>query len=66
MESHFVSYFVNRLKIKLRHRGLALAVVEDIISETFIRVLMAVRNGSVLNPERFAAYVNSVCDQVIL
>ena len=65
-ESHFASYFGKRLQIKLRSRGFASAVLEDISQETFYRVLMAVRNGTILYPERFGAYVNSVCDKVIL
>ncbi len=65
-EGHFASYFGKRLQIKLRSRGFASAVLEDISQETFYRVLIAVRNGTVLYPERFGAYVNSVCDRVIL
>ena len=65
-EGHFASYFGKRLQIKLRSRGFASAVLEDISQETFYRVLIAVRNGTVLYPERFGAYVNSVCDKVIL
>jgi RNA polymerase sigma-70 factor, ECF subfamily len=65
-EGHFASYFGKRLQIKLRSRGFTSAVLEDISQETFYRVLMAVRNSTVLYPERFGAYVNSVCDKVIL
>ena len=65
-EGHFSSYFGKRLQIKLRSRGFTSAVLEDISQETFYRVLIAVRNGTVLYPERFGAYVNSVCDKVIL
>ena len=65
-EGHFASYFGKRLQIKLRSRGFATAVLEDISQETFYRVLIAVRDGAVLHPERFGAYVNSVCDNVIL
>jgi RNA polymerase sigma factor (sigma-70 family) len=65
-EGHFASYFGKRLQIKLRSRGFASAVLEDISQETFYRVLIAVRNGTVLYPERFGAYVNSVCEKVIL
>ena len=65
-EAHFVSYFEKRLQVKLRSRGFAGAALEDISQETFFRVLTALRNGTVLFPERFGAFVNSVCDRVIL
>ena len=65
-EAHFASYFGKRLQIKLRSRGFASAALEDVSQETFYRVLREVQNGTVLYPERFGAYVNSVCDRVIL
>ena len=65
-ETHFVSYFGKRLQVKLRSRSFTGAVLEDISQETFFRVLTALRNGTVLFPERFGAFVNSVCDRVIL
>lgn len=65
-ESHFAAYFGERLRAKLLNRGFAMATLEDIRQETFLRVFAAVRNSSVLYPERFGAYVNSVCDRVIL
>src|SRR5260370_32440674 len=37
-ETHFVSYFGKRLQVKLRSRGFAGAVLEDISQETFFRV----------------------------
>lgn len=65
-ERHFASYFGERLRAKLLHRGFAMSTLEDISQETFLRVLSAVRNGEILHPERFGAYVNKVCDNVIL
>ena len=65
-EGHFVSYFTPRLHVKLRQRGFSLQMVDDIRQETFFRVLAAVQNDSVLYPERFGAFVVSVCDRVIL
>jgi len=64
-ETHFVSYFEKRLQVKLRSRGFTGATLEDISQTTFLRVLKAVREGTVLYPERFGAYVSSVCDHVI-
>jgi len=64
-ETHFASYFGKRLQVKLRSRGFATATAEDISQDTFLRVLTNVRNGAVVHPERFGAYVSSVCDNVI-
>ena len=51
----------------VRHsRGFAAATVEDISQETFLRVLKSVQNEKVMFPERFGAFVNSVCDKIIL
>lgn len=65
-EAHFASYFGERLRVKLLNRGFAIPTLEDISQDTFLRVLAAVRNGTVAHPERFGAYVNSVCDNVVL
>jgi len=65
-QKHFADYFGERLRAKLLNRGFAIATLEDISQETLLRVFAAVRNGAVLYPERFGAYVNSVCDRVIL
>jgi len=65
-EAHFVSYFSPRMQVKLRHRGFSSPALEDVSQETFFRVLTAVQGDNVLYPERFGAYVHSVCDRVIL
>lgn len=65
-EEHFVAYFTPRLHVKLRQRGFPLHVLDDIRQETFFRVLTAVKASSVLYPEKFGAFVASVCDKVIL
>lgn len=65
IQSHFVSYFTPRLDIKLRQRGFTPPNREDIRQDTFCRVLLAVETGSVQHPERFGAFVASVCDHVI-
>ena len=66
-EQHFVSYFNQILRIKLRARLLASEVVDDLRQETFIRVIAAVRTtGGVRQPERFGAFVNSICNNVLL
>lgn len=65
-EAHFVAYFEPRMRIKLRHRGFSSPALEDVSQETFFRVLTAVQADNVLYPERFGAFVHSVCDKVIL
>lgn len=66
-EQHFVTYFEQLLRIKLRARMLPSDKVEDLRQETFIRVIAAVRReGGVRQPERFGAFVNSICNNVLL
>ena len=66
-EQHFVAYFEQLLRIKLRSRRLTSDKVEDLRQETFIRVIAAVRkDGGVRQPERFGAFVNSICNNVLL
>jgi RNA polymerase sigma-70 factor, ECF subfamily len=66
-EQHFVAYFEQLLRIKLRARMLASDKVEDLRQETFIRVIAAVRKeAGVRQPERFGAFVNSICNNVLL
>ncbi len=66
-EQHFVAYFDQLLRIKLRSRSLPSDKVEDLRQETFIRVIAALRKeGGVRQPERFGAFVNSICNNVLL
>lgn len=66
-EQHFVAYFDQLLRIKLRSRTLASDKVDDLRQETYIRVIAAVRkDGGVRQPERFGAFVNSICNNVLL
>jgi RNA polymerase sigma-70 factor, ECF subfamily len=65
-EQHFVVYFGQLLRIKLRSRWLTSDVVEDLSQETFIRVIATVRkDGGIRQPERFGAFVNSICNNVL-
>lgn len=65
-ESHFVGYFRQLLRIKLRARYLDADVIDDIQQETFIRVFRALRtDGGIRQPERIGSYVNSVCNFVL-
>jgi RNA polymerase sigma-70 factor, ECF subfamily len=63
---HFVQYFGQLLLIKLRSRMLPRETVEDLRQETFRRVLAALQTDALQHPERLGAYVNSVCNNVLL
>jgi RNA polymerase sigma-70 factor, ECF subfamily len=66
-EQHFVAYFEQLLRIKLRSRRIPPDKVEDLMQETFIRVIAALRrDGGVREPERFGAFVNSICNNILL
>jgi RNA polymerase sigma-70 factor (ECF subfamily) len=66
-EHHFFFYFQKLLNIKLRSRKISSDKIEDLKQETFIRVIAAVRKEGVLRqPERFGAFVNSICNNVLL
>jgi RNA polymerase sigma-70 factor (ECF subfamily) len=65
-EQHFVAYFEQLLRIKLRARRLTSDQVEDLQQDTFVRVIAKVRqDGGVRQPERFGAFVNSVCNNAL-
>jgi RNA polymerase sigma-70 factor, ECF subfamily len=64
-ELHFVTYFDQLLRIKLRARMLASETVEDLRQETYIRVLLTLRKDGIRQPERFGAFVNSTCNFVL-
>src|SRR6266849_3466711 len=66
-EQHFVAYFDQLLRIKLRSRTLSSDKVEDLRQETYIRVIACLRkDGGIRQPERFGAFVNSICNNVLL
>jgi len=67
-ERHFTVYFTDLLKIKLRFRIRSPQAMEDVQQETFLRVIRNLRKnpGSIEHPERLGAYVNAVCNNVLL
>jgi RNA polymerase sigma-70 factor, ECF subfamily len=66
-EEHFVSYFSELIHLKLRSRLKSRESIEDVRQETFIRVLTALRSeGGIRQPERLGAFVNSVCNNVLM
>jgi|SRR5215467_2295292 len=65
-EAHFVAYFEKFLSIKLRARRIPPPAADDVRQETLFRVLKTLRQGSgVSQPERFGAFVNTVCNNVL-
>jgi RNA polymerase sigma-70 factor, ECF subfamily len=66
-EEHFVSYFGELIQLKLRSRLSSREAIEDVRQETFVRVLVLVRSPNGLRePDRLGAFVNSVCNHVLL
>ena len=65
-EEHFVAYFSELIKIKVRARLRTVHAMEDVKQETFRRVLAKLHTpGALRQPERLGAFVNSVCDRVL-
>jgi RNA polymerase sigma-70 factor, ECF subfamily len=65
-QEHFVGYFTALLQLKLRSRLRSPQAIEDVRQETFARVLKALgKEGSLRQPERLGAFVNTVCNNVL-
>ena len=65
-EQHFTKYFGDLLTLKLRSRLRSSVLIEDAKQETFVRVLIALRQGKGLTtPESLGAFVNGVCNNVL-
>jgi len=65
-EQHFASYFGQILGIMLRARYLSPERIDDVRQETLVRVIATLRReGGIRQPERFGAFVNSVCKNVL-
>jgi RNA polymerase sigma-70 factor (ECF subfamily) len=65
-EQHFHSYFGQLILIKLRARQYTRHAIDDIRQETFLRVFQALRRDGIREPERVGAFVNSICNHVVL
>jgi RNA polymerase sigma-70 factor (ECF subfamily) len=65
-QEHFVAYFSELIQLKLRSRVHSPQAIEDIRQETFTRVFAALRNGKLRQPDRLGAFVNSMCNNVLL
>ena len=66
-QEHFVYYFSELIRMKLSKRLHSRSEVEDARQETFARVFAALRKpDGIREPERLGAFVNSVCNNVLL
>jgi RNA polymerase sigma-70 factor (ECF subfamily) len=66
-QEHFVAYFSELIRLKLSKRLHSHSEVEDARQETFARVFSALRKpDGIREPERLGAYVNSVCNNILL
>jgi RNA polymerase sigma-70 factor (ECF subfamily) len=66
-EEHFVAYFSELIRLKLRSRLRSPQAIEDVRQETFVRVFTLLRKKSgIRQPDRLGAFVNSICNNVLL
>ena len=66
-QEHFVSYFSELIRLKLRSRLRSPEAIEDVRQEIFVRVFSVLRNKEGLRQaDRLGAFVNSVCNNVLL
>lgn len=65
-QQHFASYFGDLLAIKLRPRLRSSDAVEDVVQETFARVIATLRYEGLDDPAALGSFVNSVCNNVLL
>jgi RNA polymerase sigma factor (sigma-70 family) len=67
-QRRFIAHFEPLLRIKVRLRsGSAVRMnqVDDVVQETFARVLAALQQQRIDDPERFGGFVNRVCENVL-
>jgi RNA polymerase sigma-70 factor (ECF subfamily) len=66
-ERQFAAYFSQVVVAKLRSRIRCWSLIEDVRQETLLRVLKVVRAAvGIREPECLGAFVNSVCNNVVL
>lgn len=61
---HFTEYFGDLLFLKVRSQVRSAQVREDIVQETFLRVISFLKRGHLDHPERLGAFVYRVCDNI--
>jgi RNA polymerase sigma-70 factor (ECF subfamily) len=66
-QQHFVAYFTQLMRIKLRSRVRRAEDIDDIIQDTFSRVLVTLKSEQgIRQPEKLGPFVNSTCNNVLL
>ncbi len=65
-EEHFVAYFSELIRLKLRSRLHSPQAIEDVRQETFTRIFAMLRRDGIRQPDRLGALVNSTCNNVLL
>jgi DNA-binding NtrC family response regulator len=66
-EKHFATYFEQLLCLKLSSRTLSPDALESLHQEALARVMAELaRDARIRHPERFGAFVNSICNRVLL
>lgn len=65
-QEHFCAYFSVLIQVKLRSRLKSRSSIEDVRQETFARFFVNLHAGKIQEPERLGAYVNSMCNHVLL
>ena len=65
-QQHFAAYFGELIRLKASKRLRSIAAVEDVRQETLTRVLRLLSEQCLRQPERLGAFVNSVCNNVLL
>ena len=65
VQHHFATYFRDLLMIKLRRRVPSLEIAEDLVQETFLRVLTVIRAEGLQQAGSLGGFVNSVCNNVL-
>jgi RNA polymerase sigma-70 factor (ECF subfamily) len=66
VQRHFATYFRELLLIKVRRRVPSVETAEDLVQETFLRVLTTLRAGGLRSSASLGAFVDSVCNNVLL
>lgn len=65
-EEHFLSYFRQLLRLKLRSRIRSQQQIDDVQQEVFVRVFRTLRSADgVRDGRKLGAFVNSVCNNVL-
>jgi RNA polymerase sigma-70 factor (ECF subfamily) len=66
-QQHFVAYFTELMRIKLRSRVRRPEDIDDIIQDTFSRVFVVLNTEQgIRQPEKLGPFVNSTCNNVLL